>query len=48
VRRHTQGDDFVFLIVILKILRLVALVAINNKELIRAYSPIFYMLIKVL
>jgi hypothetical protein len=48
VRRHAQGDNLMFLAVVLKILRLVALIAVNNKELIGTYYPAFSMLVKVL
>jgi hypothetical protein len=37
-----------FLAVVLKILRLVALIAVNNKELIGTYYLAFSMLVKVL
>jgi hypothetical protein len=48
VRRHAQGNNLVFLAVVLKILRLVALIAVDNEEPIGAYYPAFSMLVKVL
>jgi hypothetical protein len=48
VRRHIESDDLILLIVLLEIKRVVALIAVNNKQLVSAYNPPLYMLIKVL
>jgi hypothetical protein len=48
VRRHVDSNNLVLLIVLLECERVVALIAVNNKELISAYNPSLYMLIKVL
>jgi hypothetical protein len=48
VRRHVNSNNLVLLIVLLECERVVALIAVDNKELISAYNPLLYMLIKVL
>jgi hypothetical protein len=48
VRRHIDSNNLVLLIVLLEYERVVALIAINNEELISAYNSLLYMLIKVL
>lgn len=48
MRRHTQSNNIVFFAVILENLRLVTLVAIDNKESIGAYNPVFCTIVKVL
>jgi hypothetical protein len=48
VRRHADSNNLVLLAVLLEIERVVALIAVNNKELISAYNPPLCMLIKVL
>jgi hypothetical protein len=48
VRRHVDSNNLILLIVLLEIKRVVALIAVDNKELISAYNPLLYMLIKVL
>jgi hypothetical protein len=48
VRRHVDSNNLVLLIVLLEYERVVALIAINNEELISAYNSLLYMLIKVL
>jgi hypothetical protein len=47
VRRHAESDNLVVLAVLLEIERVVALMAVNNKQLISAYNPPLCMLIKV-
>jgi hypothetical protein len=48
VRRHVDSNNLVLLTVLLECERVVALIAVNNKELISAYNSLLYMLIKVL
>jgi hypothetical protein len=48
VRRHADSNNLILLIVLLECKRVVALIAINNKELISTYNSPLYMLIKVL
>jgi hypothetical protein len=48
VRRHVDSNNLILLIVLLEIERVVALIAVDNKELMSAYNPLLYMLIKVL
>jgi hypothetical protein len=48
VRRHAESNNLVILIVLLEFKRVVALIAINNKQLICANNPPLYILIKVL
>jgi hypothetical protein len=48
VRRHIDSNNLILLIVLLEYKRVVALIAVNNKELISAYNSLLYMLIKVL
>jgi hypothetical protein len=48
VRRHIDSNNLILLIVLLEYKRVIALIAVNNKELISAYNPPLYMLIKVL
>jgi hypothetical protein len=48
VERYTESNNLILLIVLLEIKRVVALIAINNKQPISAYNSPFYILIKVL
>jgi hypothetical protein len=48
MRRHADSNNLVLLAVLLECERVVALIAINNKQLISAYNLPLYMLIKVL
>jgi hypothetical protein len=48
VQRYTDSNNLVLFIVLLEIKQVVALIAINNKELISAYNPPLCILIKVL
>jgi hypothetical protein len=48
VQRHIDSNNLILLVVLLEIKRVVALIAVNNKELISAYNSPLYMLIKVL
>jgi hypothetical protein len=48
VRRHADSNNLVILIVLLEIKRVIALMAVNNKQLIGAYNSPLYMLVKVL
>jgi hypothetical protein len=42
------SNNLILLIVLLEYERVIALIAVNNKELISAYNPSLYILIKVL
>jgi hypothetical protein len=48
VERHIESNNLILLTVLLEIKQVVALIAVNNKQLISAYNSPFYMLIKVL
>jgi hypothetical protein len=48
VQRHIESNNLILLTVLLEIKRVVALIAVNNKQLVSAYNPPLYMLIKVL
>jgi hypothetical protein len=48
VGRHAESNNLILLIVLLEIKQVVALIAVNNKQLISAYNSSFYILIKVL
>jgi hypothetical protein len=48
VQRYIDSNNLILLAVLLEIKQVVALIAVNNKELISAYNPPLYMLIKVL
>jgi hypothetical protein len=48
VQRHADSNNLVIFAVLLECKRVVALVAVDNKELISAYNSSLYMLIKVL
>jgi hypothetical protein len=48
VQRHIDSNNLILFIVLLEYERVVALIAINNKELISAYNSLLYILIKVL
>jgi hypothetical protein len=48
VQRHIDSNNLILLIVLLEYERVVALIAVNNKEPISAYNPLLYILIKVL
>jgi hypothetical protein len=48
VRRYVDSDNLVLLVVLLECERVVALMAVDNEELMSAYNPSLCMLIKVL
>jgi hypothetical protein len=48
VQRYIDSNNLILLTVLLEIKQVIALIAINNKELISAYNPPLCMLIKVL
>jgi hypothetical protein len=48
VQRHIESNNLILLIVLLEIKQVIALIAVNNKQLVSAYNPPLYMLIKVL
>jgi hypothetical protein len=48
VRRHVDSNNFVILIVLLELKRVVALMAVDNEESVAANYSLLYMLIKVL
>jgi hypothetical protein len=48
VRRHTESNNLIILAVLLEFKQVIALIAINNKQLIYANNPSLYILIKVL
>jgi hypothetical protein len=48
VRRHANSNNLIILTVLLEIKRVVALVAVNNKQPMRTNNPPLYILIKVL
>jgi hypothetical protein len=48
VRRHAESNNLVILAVLLEFKRVIALIAINNKQLMYANNSSLYMLIKVL
>jgi hypothetical protein len=48
VGRYAESDNLILLTVLLEIKRVIALIAVDNKQLISAYNSPFYMLIKVL
>jgi hypothetical protein len=48
VQRHIESNSLILLIVLLECKQLVALIAINNKQLVSAYNLPLCMLIKVL
>jgi hypothetical protein len=48
MRRYTDSNNLVLLTVLLECERVVALIAVNNKQLISAYNLSLCMLIKVL
>ena len=48
MRRHIEKNNILLLIIILEINKAVALIAVNNKQLIPTYSIPLYMRIKVL
>jgi hypothetical protein len=48
VRRYADSNNLILLVVLLECERVVALIAVNNKELISAYNPSLCILIKVL
>jgi hypothetical protein len=48
VRRHIDSNNLILLIVLLECERVVALIAVDNKELISIYNSLLYILIKVL
>jgi hypothetical protein len=48
VRRHAESDDLVLLAVLLEFERVIALVAVNNEQVIASYSPPLCVRIKVL
>jgi hypothetical protein len=48
VRRHAESDNLILLTVLLEFKRVVALVAVNNKQTIVSYSPLLCVSVKVL
>jgi hypothetical protein len=48
VQRYIESNNLILFIVLLEYKQLVAVIAVNNKQLISAYNPPLYMLIKVL
>jgi hypothetical protein len=48
VRRHAESNNLVFLAVLLEVERVVALMAVNDKQAVATNSPPLYMCIKVL
>jgi hypothetical protein len=48
VRRYTESNNLVLLAVLLEFKRVVALIAVNNKQTIASYSPPLCVHIKVL
>jgi hypothetical protein len=48
VQRHIDSNNLILLIVLLECKQVIALIAINNKELISTYNSSLCMLIKVL
>jgi hypothetical protein len=48
VRRHIESNNLIILAVLLEFERFVALIAVNNKQPMRANNSSLYMLIKVL
>jgi hypothetical protein len=48
VQRHIESNSLILLIVLLECKQLVALVAVNNKQLVSAYNLPLCILIKVL
>jgi hypothetical protein len=48
VQRHVDSNNLVLLAVLLECKQVIALIAVNNKELISAYNPPLCVLIKVL
>jgi hypothetical protein len=48
VQRHADSNNLILLAVLLECKRVVALIAVDNKELISTYNSPLYMLIKVL
>jgi hypothetical protein len=48
VRRYIDSNNLILLIVFLECERVIALIAVNNKQLVATNYPPLYMLIKVL
>jgi hypothetical protein len=48
VQRHVDSNNFIILVVLLELKRVMALIAVDNEELVAANYPLLYMLIKVL
>ena len=48
MRRHAESDNLVLLAVLLELKRVVALVAVDNKQTIVSYSPLLCVSVKVL
>jgi hypothetical protein len=48
VRRHADSNNLILLTVLLEYERVVALIAVDNKEPISAYNSLLYIPIKVL
>jgi hypothetical protein len=48
VQRHVDSNNLVLLAILLEFERVVALIAVNCKQLVAANYPLLYMLIKVL
>jgi hypothetical protein len=48
VQRHTDSNNLVLLIILLEFKQVVALIAVNCKQLVATNYPLLYILIKVL
>jgi hypothetical protein len=48
VQKYADSNNLVLFAVLLEIKQVIALIAVNNKELISAYNPPLCMLLKVL
>jgi hypothetical protein len=48
VQRYIDSNNLILLIVLLEYKQVIALIAVNNKELISIYNSLLYILIKVL
>jgi hypothetical protein len=48
VRRHAESNNLVLLVVLLEFKQVIALIAVNNKQIIVFYSPLLCVSVKVL
>jgi hypothetical protein len=48
VRRYIKSNNLILLIVLLELKQVIALVAVNNKQIIVSYSPLLCISVKVL